>query len=302
MSLKKNFRYLSPFERLIFLGGLMITGTIVSMAFFYSLNELTWGYSISELSYLNLETAPSVVMAAKVLQMFSQVGLFILPAWAFGLFISSSTKYELDLAISPSPKALLSVLIITLLCIPFINLIGYYNAQWHLPELLNFVEEWMRDAQEKNDLLMEVMLEMRSSSDILVNILMIVILPAVGEELIFRGIIQKQLSNWLKNPHVAIILTAIFFSAFHLQFLGFIPRLLLGMIFGYFYYYSKNLWTAIAAHFINNGLALTLVVIYGTSEQAIETEKPELSLILFSTIAFSVATAVLFMKRDKLFT
>lgn len=301
MPLKNNFGYLSPFERLIFLGGLMITGTLICMGLFYSLNELTWGYSISDLSYLNLETTPSVVMAAKVLQMFSQVGLFILPALAFGKLISPPEKYELGVAFSPSPKALFWVLVITLFCIPFINLIGYYNAQWHLPEFLGFIENWMREAQSKNDLLMEVMLQMNSTPDILINILMIVILPAVGEELIFRGIIQKQLSIWLQNPHVAILLTAIFFSAFHLQFLGFVPRLLLGMIFGYFYYYSKNLWTAIAAHFVNNGLALILVIVYGTSEHAIETEEPELNLILFATAAFIVASTTLFTQKEKLF-
>ena len=192
-------------------------------------------------------------------------------------------------------------MVLTLFCIPFINLLGYYNAQWHLPEFLGFVEEWMREAQSKNDLLMEVMLQMNATPDILINILMIVILPAVGEELIFRGIIQKQLGIWLQNPHVAILLTAVFFSAFHLQFLGFVPRLLLGMIFGYFYYYSKNLWTAIAAHFVNNGLALTLVVIYGTSEQAIETEEPDLSLILFATTAFLLAITTLYAQKNKLF-
>ena len=97
---------------------------------------------------------------------------------------------------------------------------------------------------------------------------MVAMIPAIGEELLFRGVLQKQLIKGLGNAHVAIILTAVIFSAFHLQFLGFFSRALLGMLFGYLYYWSKNMWYPILTHFTNNGLALLLAIIYGVDMDA----------------------------------
>ncbi|PLX06689.1 MAG: hypothetical protein C0594_06605 [Marinilabiliales bacterium] len=104
--------------------------------------------------------------------------------------------------------------------------------------------------------LTESFLKVHSIGDFLVNILMIAIIPAIGEELLFRGIIQKLLIEWTRKTWLGIVLTAIIFSAIHFQFYGFIPRFLLGMLFGYLLIWSKNIWLPIFAHFINNGTAV----------------------------------------------
>ncbi|MFA5196683.1 MAG: CPBP family intramembrane glutamic endopeptidase, partial [Bacteroidales bacterium] len=91
-----------------------------------------------------------------------------------------------------------------------------------------------------------------------INILMIAVLPAIGEEFFFRGVLQRLLGEWFKNVHVAVIVTAVIFSAFHLQFYGFLPRFLLGMFLGYIFYWSGSLWVPIIVHFINNGLAVVV--------------------------------------------
>ena len=81
-------------------------------------------------------------------------------------------------------------------------------------------------------------------------------MPAIGEEFFFRGVLQRLFSEWFRNAHVAIIVTAFIFSAIHFQFYGFIPRFLLGLFLGYMFYWSGTLWLPIIIHFINNGLAV----------------------------------------------
>jgi membrane protease YdiL (CAAX protease family) len=93
---------------------------------------------------------------------------------------------------------------------------------------------------------------------LLVNLFMIGILASVGEELIFRGLLQRLLFGLVRNVHVAIIITAILFSAFHFQFFSFLPRLILGLILGYLMFYGRSIWYPILAHFVNN----TMGVIY----------------------------------------
>ena len=283
----------------------MIFGAIIGLGLFYGLNLLIWGFDINQLSIITLTTDPEVVWATKFLQMFSQVGLFLIPAFLFGYMSSNNPFKEWGLNQSPTIVSFGWVFLITLFTIPFANTLAIWNAELHLPDFLGFVEEWMREMQAKNDLLMEVILQMNSNKDILINLFMMVIIPAVGEELIFRGIIQKQLSRSIRNPHLAIFISAAIFSAFHMQFLGFFSRLVLGMIFGYFYYYSKNIWTAIWAHFVNNGMALTLAIIYGTSIQDADPmmdNGTDPVFIGFSSILFILGFGILLWKREKLFS
>jgi len=102
-----------------------------------------------------------------------------------------------------------------------------------------------------------------SSGALALNILIIAILPAFGEELIFRGVLQKILSDLFRNKHAAVWVTALFFSAVHLQFFGFLPRLILGLAFGYLYLWSGTLWLPIIAHFVNNAVPALGAFFYG---------------------------------------
>ena len=99
-------------------------------------------------------------------------------------------------------------------------------------------------------------LKMSNYSDLLFNILLIAIIPAIGEELVFRGYLQKKISNRISNIHISICITAIIFSAIHFHFQAFIPRFILGLVLGYLFVWSKSIWLPILAHFINNFQAL----------------------------------------------
>lgn len=124
------------------------------------------------------------------------------------------------------------------------------------PEFMKGFEVWARNMEDRLMELTKAMSSYTNLGEMLVAMLVIGILPAIGEELIFRGLLQNKLLGGIKNHHIAIWVTAIIFGAFHMQFFGVVPRIFLGALFGYIYYYSGNIWYPIVAHFINNGLAV----------------------------------------------
>lgn len=131
-----------------------------------------------------------------------------------------------------------------------------------LPGFLKGIEDWMLRKELEVGNLTKQLLVMNSISVLLVNLLMFVVIPAFGEELIFRGCLQKIFKRLTGNYHIAIWITAIIFSAIHVQFYGFIPRMLLGALFGYLLVWSGSLWLPILAHFMNNAIAVITAYIY----------------------------------------
>ena len=165
--------------------------------------------------------------------------------------------------------------------LPLINEMVSVNEMMKLPEFLKGMEDWMKSAEEEAAKLTEVFMKMPTLSAFLFNLLMIALLPAIGEELLFRGRLQRLLKEWLKNIHVAIFISAFLFSALHMQFYGFLPRMFLGVLFGYLFYWSGSLWVPVCAHFINNGAAVIVAYLgqrgilggdyenFGTTDSAI---------------------------------
>jgi membrane protease YdiL (CAAX protease family) len=114
------------------------------------------------------------------------------------------------------------------------------------------------------------LLVMKSIPVLLINLLMLAIIPAVGEEFIFRGCLQKIFGRWIGNYHIAIWITAIIFSGIHFQFYGFMPRMLLGALFGYLLVWSGSLWLPILAHFMNNGVAVVTAYVFQQQGKPLE--------------------------------
>lgn len=150
--------------------------------------------------------------------------------------------------------------------------------------------EWANSMDESSiDALMKV-LKMNNIFDLFVNLLVIAVLPAIGEELLFRGVIQRELHKTIKNPHIAILIAAIIFSAVHLQVQGFLPKMIIGLILGYAYYFTKSLWIPIILHFLNNGV--NTVVLYFSADalenmDLEEATEPSLAYIVVGVIISS---------------
>ena len=139
--------------------------------------------------------------------------------------------------------------------LPMISLLAEWNKGMELPQFLASIEEMMREMEESSKVLTERFLNTTSEWMLFVNLLVMALLPAVCEEMMFRGWLQRALGQSV-DYHTAIWVSAIVFSAIHFQFYGFIPRMLIGAALGYLYYYTGSLWAPIVAHFTNNAAAV----------------------------------------------
>ena len=167
---------------------------------------------------------------------------------------------------------ILSILSI-IISVPVINYISYLNSNIDFPEFMGILEDKIIDMKNEAGHLMESFLDTLTIKGFITNIIMICILPAIGEELLFRGIFQRLFIEWTKNAHIGILLGAFLFSFIHLQFFGFLPRLLLGIYFGYLFVWSRTIWIPVIAHFFNNAFAVVYYYISGNNIGKSEIEK-----------------------------
>jgi hypothetical protein len=150
-----------------------------------------------------------------------------------------------------------------LVSIPALEYMVQWNAALQLPDSLQWLQVWARAKEDELAVLTRYLTTYDSPLQYILGLVAIAVIPALGEELTFRGLLQPMLSGMVRNVHVGIWLTALLFSAFHMQFYGMLPRMMLGVVFGYMYVYSGNLLLPIAAHFLNNGLGVTFSYLTG---------------------------------------
>lgn len=200
----------------------------------------------------------------KILQILSTIALFVLPACLFARLQTPNLHYlNLHYPIEPIPTTW--TIIIVLLSFPLIAWLSLINESIALPTALQSLETWMRGMENEAKEMTIAFLRMDSIAVLLLNLLMVAVLPALGEEMLFRGCIQRIFYRIFKSPHVAIWVAAALFSFIHFQFYGFLPRMIIGALLGYLYYFSGNLWYPIIGHFLNNGIQV--VAVYMMPEQ-----------------------------------
>lgn len=153
------------------------------------------------------------------------------------------------------------------LSLPLVGWLAYLNLQLPLPD-------WMQQNEENTDLLLKGILNMSTVPEFIMAFLTVAVTPAIGEELLLRGVVQRRIFQpWFGNPHLAIWLSAILFSAMHLEFAGFAPRMVLGVLLGYAYYWTQSLWVPIGLHLLFNGIQV--IAVYVTGEFNPEAELAE---------------------------
>jgi len=192
----------------------------------------------------------------RIVQAFGSVGTFMLPPLFFSYFSERNCFSYNRLNKAPGYRMSNIVIVMSLVLIPIVWALGEWNEGWKLPEALAGLDEWMRRIDEQNSELVKLMTRDSRIGILLINIFVMAVLPAVGEELMFRGTIQPFLQKWTKSPHWAIWITAFIFSAIHFQISGFVPRMLIGAYLGYLCYWSGSLWLPILAHFMHNSMSI----------------------------------------------
>ena len=240
----------------IFVGIVLVSVLFVSLAGIVFAYPFFDGDVMSELSKLASEDANMGLL--KYFQIVNQLGLFIVPTLVFGHFVMKGNSTFYKITYVPPAKYFLLAIALLFAALPIVGILTEWNEAIQLPDYFNSINQWMRDSEDSARRITTALLEQSNIWDFFVNMIMIAIIPAIGEELFFRGVIQQLFQRWFNNSHSAIIVTAIIFSAFHMQFFGFFPRLLLGAILGYLFYWTNSLWVPILTHFINNGMAVVV--------------------------------------------
>ena len=254
------FLYLSPWGRLFLIAGLVLLFAILFSLLGLLIGKMALGISITELASALSNPSGKVLKFALFYQFLNQVGIFIFPPLLYAFFVSSDPKNYFRLNRFPSGAAWVIIFISVYTVLPFLNYLSQVNQNIHLPDLMRGLEEWIRNKEEHAKALTEIFLKTKTLSGLMINLIIMAVIPAFGEELLFRGVLQKIFIRMTKNVHWGIVITAALFSAVHFQFLGFLPRFLLGLMLGYAVVMTGSLWSSIWLHFVNN--ASTVLVYY----------------------------------------
>ena len=222
----------------------MAAGMLLSVVFFGQ------GISVSDI----LSGEPGGVSRIYLLfsQVISQLALFLIPGLIISWMMKGDPVAWLGLKTHVHPGTIVLILLMAGSLIPLTSAAGYLNSGMELPGWLSGVEEWIREKEEQASALTGHLVYAGSAGGLAVNIFVLAILPALAEEILFRGVIQKFLARWIGSGIMAVIVTSLVFSTLHLQFYGFLPRFLLGMVFGLLYLWSGTIWLPVIAHFGNN--------------------------------------------------
>lgn len=279
---------ISPLMQLIaftgLTGGLLALGNGLVIGYIY----LRYGQpAILEFMSLNL-TSPLVVQNLWVLQVVGTTLPILFIPIVFGKLIMRQPDAYLRTHINFPAVLIIMVLLTMAASMPFMETLITFNRKMVFPESLKKLEEFVKQSEESAQRVTAVLLKMNSWWDMIKALLLVGLATAIAEELMFRGALQTIFIRWTKNPHAAIWITATLFSAFHMEFYGFLPRLALGVLFGYFTVWSGSVWPAVWAHFLNNGTAVVLTYLYGINGNTALDVKFDYILPLLS-ILFTVA-------------
>lgn len=234
--------------------GLKLT---VILFFIFTLGVLSFVGSEGDID-MNFDN-PKTVIILKLLQAFSVLMVFVLPSFLFAHYWTKEKISYLGIYKRPKNATLIIAGIGMLVALPMINWLAEINAGMQLPEALSGMEAWMKSSEARAAEFTEALTKGTTVDVLLLNLFVIAFMAAFSEELFFRGILQKVLIEVSHNKHIGVWLGAILFSAFHMQFYGFLPRMLMGAYLGYLFVWSGSIWPGIFAHFANNAMAVLLI-------------------------------------------
>ncbi len=213
-----------------------------------------YGFGITDILSLQAYDDPTYVAALKLIQIVGSIGTFIIPAFLFSYLFEGDlfSYYGFRSKIDTVPVLFTVLMMVSV--IPFINYTAELNMRMEVP--IRALDRILRTLEGEAEKMMVAFTATKTIWGLLVNMLMIGVIAAVGEELIFRGLLQRLMIGMVRNVHLAIVITALLFSAFHFQFFSFLPRFVLGLVLGYLMFYGRSIWYPIVAHFVNNAMGV----------------------------------------------
>ncbi|MEI6947983.1 CPBP family intramembrane glutamic endopeptidase [Paraflavisolibacter sp. H34] len=243
-------------QLLVFLGLAFGCMMVISVIAATVLSSLT-GISLTDLQDVsNWDVRhPGLLFYIRGMLLAQFLGLFVIPCLLFAYY---SDPQPLDyLGVRPPTHNSYWVLgiAIMILAVPLVEYLGLLN---HRIDFGKDLHDWIQAKEKEAMTQIEVMITRPSLRDLLLNLVFIALFAGIGEELLFRGVLQRLFIRAFRSPWAGILVTAFLFSAIHMQFLGFLPRFFLGILLGAIYWYSGSLLAAMAAHFVYDGFFIVL--------------------------------------------
>ncbi len=230
-------------------------------------------------------TQPQFADASRVLNTLASLLAFLLPAFILAKLLSKNPFSQLGFNTVFNMRQLFLLVVITFVSMVLSGALGELN------ELIPIPAKWFakaKEMEESNKASMMVMATMKTQADYMISLLVLALAPAIFEEVLFRGGFQQVLIGWTNNKWSGIIITSILFSAFHVSYFGFLPRVALGIVLGLIYYQGKNIWFNILLHFLNNAMIVTQLYIISKQGKSITKTMDESMPIWWGAIALLI--------------
>jgi membrane protease YdiL (CAAX protease family) len=256
----------SPLYQLL-ISVLIISGVGMVLILVFSIaGMLIFHSSLSDLEKVLSGLKDNEIQFLRYLLIIQDLAIFIIPSCIIFRLLKSDTETGYEVFVFPGLKEAGLVIVLAFCLFPVTSFTGEINSAMEFPDWLSGVGKWMTEHEDKANGLFDLLVPSDTFSVMLLNLFIIAVLPAFSEEMIFRGVFQRIFSDLFRSGHIAVWVTALIFSAIHLQFFGFIPRLILGLVFGYLFFWSGNLWLPVLAHFVNNAVPVIYTFAQGAEK------------------------------------
>lgn len=254
-----------PMRMALFLGltGIgMILGALISFSIVTAILHIPF----SEMQKVIMQ--PEYASMAQFANALASIIAFGLPSIVLAILVKGNWMANMGFLPMKSYQSAGIVILIALIGLVLSGALGSLTEKIPIP---SDFKNWAEGLEAQYKKAMLSMTHMSSLKDLAFALLAVAIIPSIIEEVYFRGTLQKIVLDLTGKPYAAIILTAIFFSAIHFSFYGFLSRMALGMVLGYVYHYSKTIWLPVLLHFLNNGIAV--VILYSIRHNPANVEK-----------------------------
>ena len=247
-------KYKPVWYRIFVLISLIFGVVFVLWLLSYTLAAKFSGFSFQQLLAPDMDDPRMLEIQKWLMSFISSVATFLIPSLLYAYFADPRPMRFLRMDVKPAWWYWIIAVALMVVVLPSAFWLGEWNKQLDLSNVLPGFDKWMKESEVTTNAFIEKMIGKQDIADLFTNLLLLALLPAVAEELLFRGLIQKGLIRMTRNVWVSILLSAFIFSAIHFQFLTFLTRFELGIILGALFWYSGSLWVPILAHFFFNGL------------------------------------------------
>lgn len=276
------FRNAKPFSQLVGLLFMLVAGFMLSTALVLLMpREMV---------------TPSDIRLQLVAQCLSQMLIFLLPALAFAWFYKDGPVQYMRLE-QPNNKWVMALVgvVIFILMLPLNDWLSWWNRQLDFGRASTILHEYADKAQE----MLDKMLSLTGAGDLVLQLFVVALIPAICEEVFFRGTLQQILRDWFGNQHVAVVVTALVFSLAHGDIYGLVPRFVLGLLLGYFFFLSGSMLVNIAAHFANNAFCVVMYYLFNRGLVGFNPSEPMLlpeSIVVSCSVGAALLLALYFVK------